>query len=279
MNEEEARTFISATVDAILARKLRSYAAILGIANVLAFVGFAVAAWQATTQTVRETVRSTAISFAESELKDFRLVTDGAIKRIDKLNADFDTLNQQAGRATADVRNISEIRERVSAELAVLSNRATEMALQFSQLAQLQPAKLAVALQQIGDPDKVRLLESFGGLKTRLDELQQQLEKLPLPKYDSGWIKVEKAQSYPLTHNLGRLPRQVMCFAAGSASGANMIVMDSVYSSGGYGAWVQDITQSDFVLSTGINYPVSGYGKDDHFRWSRNATFIKVLMW
>jgi len=103
---------------------------------------------------------------------------------------------------------------------------------------------------------------------------------LPPADYDSGWFEVKKEMNYDKNHNLGSLPRIGVVWGAGDCNGKDMYLMDGIYSSGGYGSWLQRITTDTYRISTGPGSAMSGYGTEDHWTWDNDGNgCIRVYLW
>ena len=102
---------------------------------------------------------------------------------------------------------------------------------------------------------------------------------LPSADFDSGWLPVSANSNYDNMHNLGVLPRMAVVWAATDANGTNMYLMDGIFSSAGYGAWLQKITTTNYRISTGPNSAMSAYGVDHHWNWTNGTGYVRVLMW
>ena len=126
-------------------------------------------------------------------------------------------------------------------------------------------------------------------LSTRMDALeasQGNSSGLPAADYDSGWFYVKKNTDYNKTHNLGRQPSLAIIWQASDSRGKGMSIMDGIYSSKGFGSWLQKITSTKYQLSTGYYSAGSGYGKTSHWLFNtknsgsnRGSTYLRVLMW
>ena len=97
---------------------------------------------------------------------------------------------------------------------------------------------------------------------------------LPDADYDSGWFHVEKYNEYEKEHKLGVLPRLSVIWVAADSDGTDMCLLDNIWAGTTYrGSWLQKITTSHYVISTG--YHIS----DSNGLKNYPDGYIKVLMW
>ena len=97
---------------------------------------------------------------------------------------------------------------------------------------------------------------------------------LPDADYDSGWFSVEKYNEYEKEHKLGVLPRLAVIWVATDSDGTDMCLLDNIWAGTTYrGSWLQKITTSHYVISTGY------YITDSNGFKINPDGYIKVLMW
>ncbi|QTA90624.1 Uncharacterized protein dnm_066850 [Desulfonema magnum] len=111
--------------------------------------------------------------------------------------------------------------------------------------------------------------------------LQELIDLIRSPDYDSGWFFVEPGNNYDKEHNLGSLPRSATIWGATDSDGSNMYLLTDghKWTNGGHGCWLQKVTTNSYRISTGTKSAMWAGGTDYFTDWSNLSGYIKVLMW
>ena len=122
------------------------------------------------------------------------------------------------------------------------------------------------------------LLNAVKALESKIDSLNSTIKtqgsainKLESRVWDSGWFAAKPNQTIEnKPHGLKGMPLIGAVWAASDENGKNAFLIDSIYSSGdrssaSYGAWIIDVTDTSFSVSTGTGTASSSYGKRNHY--------------